>query len=138
MTLSTKGYTVIKVIQVTLHQRDIRYVVPRDIQCSCISLISLSWTPFKSPSLCIKFDLNSILGKGQLLFRFTGKFRYLEMEGLPQEFQIENCPMNVEFLENKTRENTAGHICYLLQKLEIVLSKSGLVLYLSLTIMFFD
>ena len=38
----------------------------------------------------------------------VGKFRSLGMEDLPQEFLIENCFINVEFLENKTGEVTAG------------------------------
>ena len=39
------------------------------------------------------------------------------MEDLPEEFMIENCPINVEFLENKTGEITAG--TYLLSFAEI-------------------
>ena len=39
------------------------------------------------------------------------------MEDLPQEFLIENCFINVEFLENKTGEVTAG--LYLLPIAEI-------------------
>ena len=39
------------------------------------------------------------------------------MEDLPQEFLIENCFINVEFLENKTGEVTAG--LYLLSIAEI-------------------
>ena len=38
----------------------------------------------------------------------VGKFRSLGMEDLPQEFLIGNCFINVEFLENKTGEVTAG------------------------------
>ena len=40
------------------------------------------------------------------------------MEDLPQEFMIENCLINVELLENKTREIKAG--AYLLSIAEIV------------------
>ena len=40
------------------------------------------------------------------------------MEDLPQEFLLENYSMNVEFLENKTGEITAG--TYLLSIAEIV------------------
>ena len=39
------------------------------------------------------------------------------MEDLLQEFLIENCSINVEFLENKTGEVTAG--LYLLSIVEI-------------------
>ena len=70
-------------------------------------LLSVSWTLFKSPGLWNKFDLDCILGKDQL-FKLIGKFRYLMVEDLPQEFMIENCPINVELLENKKGEITAG------------------------------
>ena len=39
------------------------------------------------------------------------------MEVLPQEFKIENCPINVELLQNKTGETKAG--AYLLSLAEI-------------------
>ena len=39
------------------------------------------------------------------------------MEDLPEEFSVENCSINVEFLENKTGEITAG--AYLLSVVEI-------------------
>ena len=53
-----------------------------------ISLISLSWTLLKSPGLWDKFDLDCILVKGDQLFTFMGKFRYLGIEDLPQDFLI--------------------------------------------------
>ena len=57
MSLSIRHYTLIKVIQATHHQGDVRYGASRGIQCSCMSLISVSWTSknkiswFKSPGL---------------------------------------------------------------------------------------
>ena len=74
----------------------------------CVSLISLSWTLFKSPGLRDKYDLNYTLGKGDQFFKFIGKFRYLGMEDLSQEFLIENSSVNVEVLKNKTGKITAG------------------------------
>lgn len=38
--LSTWDYTIIKIVQVTHRQGNIRYVVSKGIQCSCMSLIS--------------------------------------------------------------------------------------------------
>ena len=60
----------------------------------------------KSPELLDKFDLDSKLYKGDQLFKFIGKFRYLGMEDLPQEFYIDNCSTYVKFLDNKTGEIT--------------------------------
>ena len=90
-----RDYTIIKVVQATHHQGDVRYGTSRGIQCSCLSLISLTWTLFKTPALWDKFDLDCILGKGDQLFKFIGKFRYHGIEDLPQEFLIENSLINL-------------------------------------------
>ena len=58
------------------------------------------------------------------------------MEDFPQEFLRENCSINVKFLDNKTGDITAATYFLLLQKLKIVFSELGLVLFLSLEIMF--
>ena len=81
-----------------------------------MSFMSVSWILFKSPGIWDKFELDSILT--YQLFKSIGKFRYLGVEDLPQEFLLENYSMNVEFLENKTGEITAG--AYLLSIAEIV------------------
>ena len=52
-------------------------------------------------------NLHCILGKGNQLFKFVDKFRYLGTENLRQDFLIENSSANMEFLENKNREITA-------------------------------
>ena len=98
MALSIWGYTIICVVQVTHHQGDIRYGTSWGIQCSCMSLVSLTWTSLRSPGLWNKFALDSILGKGDQLFNFMGKFRYLGMEDLSQEFLVVNSSINMEFL----------------------------------------
>ena len=50
-----------------------------------------SWTLFTSSGLLDKINLDSILGKGDQLFKFIVKFRFYGMEDLPQEFSTENC-----------------------------------------------
>ena len=47
-----------------------------------------------------------------------GYLRYLGMEDLLQEYLVENSPLNMEFLENKTEEIVAG--AYLISTSEIV------------------
>ena len=108
MTLSIKDYTTVTVVQATHHQVNVWCSASRGIQCSCMSLIFVSWTLLKSPGLWDKFDLDHILGKGDQLFKFVGKFRYLWMEGLAQEFLIENSFVNLGFLENKTGNYSWG------------------------------
>ena len=76
MTLRIRNYTIIKVVQATHHQSDVRYGIYRGIKCSCLSHMSITWTMFKSPGKWDKFDLNCILCGGDLLFKFIGKFSY--------------------------------------------------------------
>ena len=118
MALSIRDYTIIKLVQATHHQDDVRCGTTRGIQCSCMSLISVSWTLFRSPGRWDKLDLDDILGKGDQLFKSLGKFRYLGMEDLPQEFFLEGFAVNMQFLEIKTGKIAGG--VYLLSFVEVV------------------
>ena len=71
MALSIRDYTIIKVIQVTQHQGDVRFRTSRVIQWSFASLISVSWTFVKSLGLWNKFDLDYILRRGYQMFKRT-------------------------------------------------------------------
>ena len=55
-----------------------------------MSFMSVSWILFKSPGMWDKFELDCILDRGDQLFKFIGKFRYIGVEDLPQEFLLEN------------------------------------------------
>ena len=102
MTLRVRDYTIIKVVQATHHQGNVRYGTSSGIQCSCMSLMSVTWTLFTSPDMWDTFDLDCILSKGDQLFKYIGKFIYLGIEDLPQEILVEKASVNVEFLENKS------------------------------------
>ena len=52
-----------KVVQATHQQGDIRYGMSRGIQCSCMSLMSVCWTLFKTESMRHSFDLDCMLQK---------------------------------------------------------------------------
>ena len=86
-----------KVLQATHHEGDVRYGMSRGIQCSCMSLMSVFWTLFKSASIWDSFDLDCILQKGDFLFKSLNSYRYIGME----EFFIENSSTYVEFLNTK-------------------------------------
>lgn len=73
---------------------------------------------FRSPGRWDKLGLDSILGKGDQLFKSVGKCRYLGMEDLPEEFLLECFTVNVQFLEIKTGKITTG--AYLLSTSETV------------------
>ena len=88
MALKIRDYTIIEVVQATHHRGMLDMV--HGIQWSCMSLMSITWTLFGSPGLWDKFDLDGILGKGDHSFKFIGKFRYIGMEVLPQEFSVIN------------------------------------------------
>ena len=77
MALSNFDTRVMKVVLVTHHQGDISYEMLRGVQCSCMSLMSVCWTLFKSTSIWDSFDLDCILQKGNLLFKSLNNYRYL-------------------------------------------------------------
>ena len=52
-----------KVVQATQNQGDIKYRMSRGIQCSCMSLMSVCWTLFKSVNISDSFDLNCTFTK---------------------------------------------------------------------------
>ena len=106
-----------KVVQATHNRGNIRYGMSGGIQCSCLSLMSVCWTLFKSVSIWDSFDLHCILQKGDFLFKSLNNYKYLGKEDLPHEFFIENS-INVEFLNNRRGEITAG--AYLVHITEIV------------------
>ena len=118
MALSNFDTRVIKVVQATLHQGDIRYGMSSGMQCSCMSLMSVYWILFKSARILDSFDINCILQKGDLLFKSLNNYRYRGVEDLTQELFIENLSINVEFLNNRTGEITPG--AYLVSVTEIV------------------
>ena len=86
---------ILKVVQATLHQGDIRYGMLRGVQCPFIPLMSVCWTLFKSVSIWDSFHLDCILQKGDILFESANNYRYLGMEDLPQTFFIGNLSINL-------------------------------------------
>ena len=115
MALSNLNTRIIKVVQATDYQGDVRNGMSRSIHCSCMLLMSVCWALFKSGSIWDSFDLDSTLQKGDLTFKSLNNYRYLGMEDLPQEFFIENSSINVEFLNDRNGENYCWGIscvCY--------------------------
>ena len=79
-----------------------------------MSLITVIWTLFRSPGQWKKLDLDGLLGKGDQLFKSLNRFRYLGIEDLPQEFSMQG--LNMQFLENKVWEITAGtHLIFIVK-----------------------
>lgn len=98
MALRIKNYAIVKVGKATHHQGDVRYSTSRCTQYSFMSPMSVTWTLHKSSGMLDKSDLDCILGKGKQLFKSIGKFRYLGLDNLLQEFLVEKSTINVELL----------------------------------------
>ena len=75
----------------------------------CISVCVFMWD---------LFDLDSILQKGDKLFKSLHKFRYLGLENLLPVPLIENHFKNADFFENKTGEIAPG--AYFLSVADII------------------
>ena len=71
-----------------------------------------------SPHVCHLCQLDFTLQKRDLLFKSLNNYRHLGMEDLPQDLFIENSSINVEFLNIRTGEITAG--TYVLSTAEIM------------------
>ena len=67
MTLIMRDYTIMKVVQATHHKGDVTCSTCRGMQCSCMSLISVSWALLRSPGLWDQFNLDYILGRGSVI-----------------------------------------------------------------------
>ena len=89
-----------------------------NVQCPCMSLMSVCLTLLKSASIWNSFNFNYILQKGHILFKSLNNYRYLGIKDWPQEIFTENSSINVKFLNNKTGEVTAG--AYVVSVTEIV------------------
>ena len=57
------NFKIVIVVQASHHQADARYGASWEIQCSCMSLMSINWTLFKLPHFWDLIDLDSILPK---------------------------------------------------------------------------
>ena len=98
----------------------IKVVAKNDTLMCMQSSLHLSYASYLLTAvLWDKLDLNCIFCKEGQLFKFIGKFRYLGLQKLPEDFLIENATRNVIFFfENKTREIAAE--AYLISISEIV------------------
>ena len=81
MALTNFDTRIMKVVQVSYHQSDLGYGMLRDINCSCMSLMSVCWTLFKSKRIWNSPDLDYILQKRDLLFKYLDYYRYLRIKG---------------------------------------------------------
>ena len=75
MALNNFDTSIMKEVQVTHHQGDIRYGMMNGIQCLCMSLMSVCWALFTSASKWDSFGLDCILRKGDLLFKSLNNYR---------------------------------------------------------------
>ena len=98
----------------------IKVVAKNDTLMCMQSSLHLSYASYLLTAvLWDKLDLNCIFCKEAQLFKFIGKFRYLGLQKLPEDFLIENATRNVIFFfGNKTREIAAE--AYLISISEIV------------------
>lgn len=59
------------------HQDDVTYGISSGFQCSCMSLVSVSWTLLRSRGLWDAFDLDYILNKEVQLLNLSANIDIL-------------------------------------------------------------
>ena len=104
MALSSFDTRIMKVVQAA-HQNQIWNVEGYKLVIY-VTYVSLLDIIYKSSSIWYTFDLDWILQKGHLLFKSLNNGRYLGT--LSKEFLIEYSSVNIEFINNRTRDLIAG------------------------------
>lgn len=92
-------YEVMKSVQGSFNQGDIRFKESAGQQCSCIALYAVCWSVVKRVSCWKSFDLDYILVQGDKLYKSLGKDHYLNVDELPRIFQIFGCEVCVNISE---------------------------------------
>ena len=87
-----------RVIQASFHQGNEKFGSTKGIQCSCISLFTITFSAFKNVARWNCHDLEYVIEQGDALYKTTGRTDFLACTDLPKDLLIENVPVRVDFL----------------------------------------
>ena len=93
-------FRILKVIQGSFHQGDLKFWHTAGIQCACNSLYALCWSTIKRDSVWTTSDLDYVLENGDSLFKSINTNVALNVDELPVNVNIEGHSLGVILLEN--------------------------------------
>ena len=88
----------IKSVQGSFHQADLRFGNSAGTQCACCGLVSVTFTLVKSPGKWISTDLDFIVVKGDEIYNTVDKVGHLLFDELPRKISLFNIDIDVNFL----------------------------------------
>ena len=112
---------ILKFVQGSFNQCDVRFNISRGIQCSCMTLVSICMAKVRKPTIWKESDLDFILTHGDNLFKTTGINRMLYSDELPNIFFIENSHFVIEFPRTDDNFLSGGNEC--VQFIDIIFIK---------------
>ncbi|XP_057302950.1 uncharacterized protein LOC130637935 [Hydractinia symbiolongicarpus] len=93
--------TILKTIQGSFHQGDVRLGTFTGTQCMCNSLFAIVWSALKKVSFWNPGDLDHILSEGTKWYTNLGYTnQYLSASELPNSLVLENEVIQIQSLEN--------------------------------------
>ena len=95
-------FRILKVIQGSFHQGDLKFGHTAGIQCACNSLYALCWSTIKRVSVWTTSDLDYVLENGDGLFKSINTNMALNVDELPVNVNIEGHSLGVILLENES------------------------------------
>ena len=89
---------IVKSVQGSFHQGNLKFGYSAGIQCSCNSLFSVYWSKVRKLNIWKQTDLDYILEKGNDIFKAQNKHRMLYVDEIPDSFLIEGREIQIEKL----------------------------------------
>lgn len=90
-------YSFVSIIRATFHQGNQKFGTTRGTQCTCIALYGICFSVIKSIARWNENDLESVVEKGDLLYKKQPEGTFLSCADLPRLVEIENLSLPVSF-----------------------------------------
>ena len=91
-------YKILKVVQGSFHQADIKFGETAGRQCACNILFSIAWSTIRRVGFSNTADIDFILTEGDLIYKQLKAVSFLSVDDLPQSIDIENKKIAIEKL----------------------------------------
>ena len=99
-------YTIVKLVQGSFHQGHTKFGETAGRQCVCNALLAIAWSKIKKVSLWRSADLDYILIQGDFLYKSLCVQSYIDVDDIPERFNIDSHPVRVQKLDLYENEAT--------------------------------
>ena len=99
------------IIQGSFSQGHNKFGEIRGLQCTCIALYSIFISVVKPISIWSKYDLDTIVTQGDLIYKSKNVLRYLYCHELPRSIEANGVSFPVLFTNDKFGVLHSGNTC---------------------------